>query len=136
MQLEVTKIHWTDSPELPKDIRENCERRGRFGLIAEVRGFENRDDVRGFLAESDLRVFLKPKPQASKDGADPVRLGIGFDPQCYWLSQNVLKIYVPFGKGDIRDLVHGVDYVFHPRNSNSQCQWSVPNELTIRRDRE
>ena len=49
------------------------------------------------------------------------------------LSNNLMRIYVPFGGGDRRDLVNGVTYRFQPRNENPDYRWHVPERLTILR---
>lgn len=138
----VERIRWTDSPDLPEEIRDNCERRGRFGLIADVTGFRDQDSVRNFLAQADLRVYMDVADSGSEGQSDdanekrPMRLGVGFDAGCYWLSNNLLRIYVPFGKGDQRDLVTGVTYRFRPRNDNQDYRWRIPADLTVVRENE
>jgi hypothetical protein len=134
-ELIVRSIVWTDSPDLDPSIRESCREKGRFGLIAEVTGFADREDVAPFLAAADLRVYMEPQvEEGGAGGSEPLRLGIGFDAGCYWLSDDTLLIYVPFGKGDQRDLVKGVVYKFRPRNDNPDHRWAIPRELTIQRD--
>ena len=136
VSLSVEKIQWTDSPDLPDAITENCKRRNRFGLIADIRGFSNQEQLKNFLATTDLRVWMdvadtsEAKP---KDRKDAVRLGVGFDPGCYWVKNSLLRIYVPFGGGDQRDLKQHVVYKFRPRNSNQDYRWVVPDDLTIAR---
>ncbi len=133
--LTVESIQWTDSPELAAEIRENCQRKGRFGLIANVSGVRDQDQLKNFLAEADLRVFLEVGSDQPEEVADQkaTRLGVGFEPGCYWLSNSRLQIYVPFGSGDRRDLVSGVAYEFRPRNSNPDYRWQADG-LTITRD--
>ena len=134
VSVSVEKIHWTDSPDLPDAITENCKRRKRFGLIADVRGFSNQDQLKNFLASTDMRVWMdvadtsQAKPE---DQQNAVRLGIGFDPGCYWVSNNLLRIYVPFGGGDRRDLKQNVVYKFRPQNGNQDYRWIVSDDLTI-----
>ena len=99
-------------------------------------GFDDRNSVPGFIESVDLRVFLYPQPnhKNSKAGRKAVRLGIGFDPGCYWLGSDKLMIYVPFGGGDKRDFVEGVDYEFRPRNNNEGFEWSIEEGLIVMRD--
>lgn len=132
----VEQIHWTDSPNLPESIRENCKKRGRFGLIADVTGFSSQVALKNFLAQADLRVYLHVVKDESADEThlrQPQRLGVGFEPGCYWVSNGLLRIYVPFGPGDKRDLVPGVTYRFEPRNRQKDFQWKVDEEVTIKR---
>lgn len=137
--LTVERIHWTDSPELPESIRENCKQQGRFGLIADVTGFSSQGVVKNFLGQTDLRVYMKVVDDSNAEPGKtntrmPNRLGVGFEPGCYWISSGLLRIYVPFGKGDQRDLVPGVSYRFSPRNDNENFRWQVADDLTIVRD--
>jgi hypothetical protein len=128
----VEKIHWTDSPDLPKQILDSCKRRGRFGLIADVTGFRDQDEIHAFLAQADLRIFMDVESEIP-DGVQASRLGVGFDAGCFWFSNNLLRIYVPFGGGDRRDLVEGVTYSFRPRNETPGFRWHLPEPLTIQR---
>ncbi len=130
--MTVEKIRWTDSPDLPEEIRENCQRRNRFGLIADVTGFRDQDEIRAFLARADLRVYMDVKSDVP-DGVQANRLAVGFDSGCYWLSSNRLRIYVPFGGGDRRDLIEGVTYQFRPQNEAPDYRWHVSESLTIQR---
>lgn len=131
--LTVTALHWTDSPELPAQIRDNCRERGRFGLIADITGFHNRAEVAGLLSDADLRVYLMPA-ESDDTRESPPRLGVGFDPGCYWASDSVLRIYVPFGSGDQRDLVKGIRYDFQPRNDSSYVRWVFKDGLSVIRE--
>ena len=45
-RMKVEKIHWTDSPDLPEAIRRNCKEKGRFGLIADVTGFDGMEQAK------------------------------------------------------------------------------------------
>ncbi len=129
-QLIVDKIWWTDSDELPEDIRKNCERKGRYGLIAKVTGFADRATVPEFLANADARVVLQP------DGFEPDSpqiIGIGFDQGCYWLYEDHLMIYLPFGQSDKEHFEDNKPYVFTPRNDAEGFQW-ISKTLTIVRE--
>lgn len=135
--LNVERIHWTDSNELPPEIKANCQRKGRFGLIAEVTGFRDQTQLRQFLANADMRVHMEVAEEVDQPDPEPgkslVRLGVGFDAGCYWISNNLLRIYVPFGKGDQRDLIPDATYRFRPQNRNPDSVWKTSGELTISR---
>ena len=131
--LTISRLWWTDAADLQKDIRENCRDRGRFGLIAEVVGFEDRNDVPSFLKNADLRVHLEPTASTGPDSKPPARLGVGFDPNCYWLYDKKLMIYVPFGGGDRRDLIEGIPYRVRPRNESKDFVWKTAEFLKVTR---
>ena len=133
LTLSVDEIYWTDSKKLSEDIRENCRRRGRFGLIAKVTGFQDTNQVPEFLESADLRVYLVPTQSPADSAVEPNRLGIGFDPNCYWLGKDSLMIYIPFGRGDQRDLVTGIKYAFQTRNQSENCRWKSGG-LEIKRE--
>jgi len=126
----VEKIYWTDDPDLPDAIVDNCRRRGRFGFIAVVKGSQSKDEFRNFLAEADLRVFANPQGAAGHP-----QLKIGFDPGCFWFSKKGTYIYVPFGGGDKRDLVMNVEYEFKPHDESATTGWKMAEKLTIVRER-
>jgi hypothetical protein len=133
--LSVEQIHWTDSKDLPDEIRENCQRKGRFGLIADVAGFKDGGELDSFLAQADLRVIMEVQDRGEVDDDQNLHeLKIGFDRRCFWVSNNLIRIFVPLGGGDQRDLVKGVTYRFQPRNNVKDFQWLVGDELTIVRD--
>jgi hypothetical protein len=119
----VQELLWTDDEELPGDIVSGCRERGRFGLIAVVEDVEEQKDMTRFLASADLRVWLESPGHP--------RLGIGFEPSCWWFKNHVSYLYVPFGTGDRRDLIEGVDYTASARNEAEGFLWDL--ELRVRR---
>lgn len=127
----VENIYWTDDEKLPEGIRENCRRRGRFGFIAELTGAGSMQEFLDFLENADLRVFMNPQG----DGNHP-QLKIGFDKGCFWVNDNKAYIYVPFGGGDRRDLVKGVEYSFQPRDDSIKKGWQLKKELKAIRTRD
>jgi hypothetical protein len=127
----VEKIYWTDDEALPKSIRENCERRGRFGLIAVVSGCGDRNEFRSFLAEANLHVSLVPLADADKP-----TLKIAFDPGCFWLGNGTAYIYVPFVGDDRRELVKDIEYKFQPRSDKLETGWTLKDELVATRKKD
>ena len=127
----VEKIYWTDDEALHHSIRENCERRGRFGLIAVVSGCGDMNEFRSFLGEADLRVFLAPSANADK-----AMLNMSFDPGCVWLSNGTAYIYVPFGGDDRRELVKGIEYKFQPHSDRLETGWKLNDELVLTRKKD
>jgi len=122
-RVAVRSLRWTDDAALPETILANCEEKGRFGLIAEVTDVGGEDDWRGFLAQADQRVWLEAPGHA--------RLGVGFDPDCWWYQNGTAYIYVPFGAGDRRDLIEGVEYTAVARNEARGYSWRM--DLKVRR---
>ena len=123
--LRVVRFFWTDSEELPRDIRATCARSNRFGLIAHVGDAGSAAKLRSFLASADLRVLLEAKRRKT--------LQIGFDAGCWWFRNDGAWIYVPFGPADRRDLVKGVPYALRPRNAKKGFSWVVDEGLRITR---
>lgn len=122
-ELEVAALHWTDSPELPADIRANCAERGRFGLIAEVVGLQGSDDFASFVDRADRHVSLEAPKHPT--------LETGFDPGCWWYEDERALIYLPFDDDDRRELVEGVEYEAHARNETPGFAWKL--DLRVRR---
>ena len=122
-RLAVQALQWTDDEALPEDILENCAKRGRFGLIARVEDVESQGAFESFLSGADLRVWLESPGHP--------RLGVGFEPGCWWYKSGTVFIYVPFGGGDKRDLVEGVDYKAIARNEAEGFAWEL--DLEVRR---
>ena len=121
--LAVGALLWTDDVALPEDIVSNCAERGRFGLIAKIGDVESSASLKSFLSGADLRVWL--------ESPEHPRLGVGFDPGCWWYRNGEAYIYVPFGAGDRRDLVEGVDYTASARNAIDDFAWEL--NLSVRR---
>ena len=128
-KLIVKSIQWTDAKELPEDIRNNCKAKGRFGLIAEVVGFKDRNDVPEFLEVADLRVHMKPKFEDD----DPQRIRSTFDRGCYWLYEDNLKIYIPFGPSDKVHFKNNKPYEFVVENSVKCFQWKTDGLTIVRK---
>lgn len=122
-RLAVSALQWTDDDALPQDIVAGCKKRGRFGLIAVVEEAGSSGNLKGFLAGADLRVWLESPGHA--------RLGVGFDPGCWWYKNGTAYIYLPFGSADRRDLVEGVDYTAIARNEGDGHSWEL--NLQVRR---
>ena len=120
----VERIFWTDDEALPKTIRENCERRDRFGFIAQLSGVESMDQLRMFLDQADLRVFLEPSNKEL-----PV-VKIGFDKGCIWVDGDQAMIYVPFGPSDIHDLEKNAEYAFVPRDQSAAKGFPLSAHIT------
>ena len=135
-QLTVERIYWTDSADLPSEIVENCKRRGRIGLIAEVTGFSSTDTLQDFLSAADLQWSLNRQPDASdeKIDRDASRLSVRFDTGCYWIQNNRLRIYVPMAAPLQKRLTLNKEYVFVPRNQTVDHRWNVVQGLSIRRE--
>lgn len=127
-QMSIAKVVWTDGPELSDDMRESLRSSERFGLIVCLEGLASSEAFRDFVNASDHRVLLEAQGQPT--------LGVGFDPRCYWYDNGAAWIYVPFGAGDRRDLVRGVEYAFRPRNAHAGLAWVVPADLRVVRQRE
>lgn len=121
LEARVTALHWSDDATLPEDVRDWLVRNDAFGLIARVDGMAGNAGLREFMAEADGRVLLKAEGQQT--------LGIGFHPGCSWWQGDRVLVYVPFGKGDQRDLVAGVSYQFVPRNDAKGAVWRVADDL-------
>lgn len=111
----VHELRWTDDSSLPADIVSNCAERGRYGLIARMDETGSFKSLSSFLAGADLRVWLESEGQP--------RIGIGFDPQCWWYLDGIAYVYMPFGIADRRDFVEGVDYAALPRNGTEGFTW-------------
>ncbi|MEM7315005.1 MAG: hypothetical protein AAF497_17805, partial [Planctomycetota bacterium] len=138
-EIVVKQLHWTDSSELPASIRQGCEERNRFGLIATVAGLSDMDEALKFVRNADLRVYLEPvksKPGDDNTELEAKRLSVAFDGGCFWLYQDTMKIYVPFGPADRRDLSQDIAYRFVPRNSKPHYLWGMPKPLAIERKSE
>ena len=75
--LKITRLFWTDSPELPETIREGCREKGRFGLIARV-DVENSAMFKQFLTDADARACLSPKPRIPRLGYALITAAGGF----------------------------------------------------------
>ncbi|MEE8467991.1 MAG: hypothetical protein V3T22_06020, partial [Planctomycetota bacterium] len=121
--LAVGALFWTDDVALPEDIMSNCAERGRFGLIAKIGDVESSASLKSFLSGADLRVWL--------ESPEHPRLGVGFDPGCWWYRNGEAYIYVPFGAADRCDLVEGVDYTAVARNDIDGFVWEL--DLRVRR---
>ncbi len=120
----VAALHWTDGADLPDEIRAGCAERGRFGLVAEVVGLESQDALRTFLQLADLRLWLEAEGHP--------RLGVGFDAGCWWwYPGGTAFVYVPFGQGDQRELLPGVEYSAVARNGTEGYAWEL--DLSVRR---
>lgn len=121
LSLTVERVHWTDDPELPADILQGCEERGRFGLIAVVSGVEGQDEWRSFLDGADTRVSLEAPGEPE--------LGVGFERGCWWYKNGSVFIYLPFGQTDRRDLREGVVYSVRARNEETNFLWDMELEI-------
>jgi hypothetical protein len=121
--LAVGALLWTDDSALPADIVSSCAERGRFGLIARIEDVESSASLASFLSGADLRVWLESPEHA--------RLGVGFDPGCWWYRDGSAYIYLPFGAGDKRDLVERIDYAVIARNANDGFAWEL--DLSVSR---
>ncbi|MEL7499650.1 MAG: transglutaminase domain-containing protein [Planctomycetota bacterium] len=127
----VEKIYWTDDEALPNSIRENCKRRGRFGLIAVVSGCGDQREFRSFLGQADLRVHLAPSANADKP-----TINITFDPGCFWLSNDTAYIYVPIAAENRRELVKDIKYSFQPQSDKLETGWKLEDELGVTRKKD
>jgi hypothetical protein len=119
-KISVDGLHWTDDASLPRDIRESCAERGRFGLIASVRGVTDAAWLREFLSRTDLQVFM--------EAAGHTRLSTTLDVGCWWIKNGHTYIYLPLGEGDRSTLARGVEYQVSARNANAgfRCELSLP----------
>ena len=68
-------------------------------VITDVTGFSSQGSLKNFLAQTDLRVYMNVADDTNAESGtkskQPIRLGVGFEPGCYWLSNDLLRIYVP-----------------------------------------
>lgn len=121
-RLTVSAVHWTDAPELPKDIVEGCKRSGRFGLIAVIEDLSSSKAFTSFLDKADTRVFLEAE--------EVPRLGVHFERGCSWFKNGTVYAYLPFGGADRRDLRDGVSYRVEARNGADHHFWDIDLEVT------
>jgi hypothetical protein len=119
--LKVTRLLWTDSNELPQNIREQNQERGRFGLMAHVQ-VENSKVFGEFLKQADARVLMEAKNYPT--------LKISFDPGCWWFENGAAWIYVPFGPSDRQDLKPNVSYRVIPQNHAENFLWNLDQNIT------
>jgi len=119
----IERLHWTDDSDLPRDILENCVERGRFGLIARVRGAEDGGWLKDFLAGADGRIFL--------DADGHARISTALDSGCWWFKNDVAYVYLPFGQADRSALAKGVEYRASARNENAGYRLEL--ELSVSR---
>jgi hypothetical protein len=119
--LKVTRVLWTDSNELPQNIREQNQERGRFGLMAHVQ-VENSKAFRDFLERADARVLMEAEKHPT--------LKINFDPGCWWFENGAAWIYVPFGPSDRQDLKPNISYRVIPQNHAENFLWNFDQNIT------
>ena len=122
-RLSVEALLWTDDKDLPQDIVAGCKKSSRFGLIAVVVNVESFEFMKNFLSRADLRVWLESQEHP--------RLGVGFDPGCWWFKNGTVFIYLPFGAVDRCDFLKGVDYTAVARNEAEGPRWDLA--LAVRR---
>jgi transglutaminase-like putative cysteine protease len=120
-RLHVARLFWSDDPALHEDIQASVAKHGRFGLFARVTGIPSSDALREVLGQGDRRVWLEAP------GAP--RLGIGFDPGCWWYSNGTAHVYLPFGAADRRDLREGVEYAVVARNRTDGYAWEIDHTI-------
>ena len=124
MRLIVERIFWTDDENLPKSIRENCRKRGRFGLIARVSGVTDSDELTKFLAQCDRRASLQPTKKGSHKSV-PMK----FDTGCLWLKNSTIHIFVEIDRENRKQLQLKAKYFFQPENQTAQKGWKVNAKL-------
>ncbi len=100
----IEALTWSDDPALPPDVFAGLGPRGRFGLVASVRGVDDQGELRALLAIAPRRVWLEAEGHPS--------LGVALDEGYWWWRgrDEGALVYVPFGPADRRDLALGVRY--------------------------
>ena len=119
--LTVKSLLWTDSRELPDDIRQSCQERGRHGLIAVVRDADGSGALRSFLQNADLGIQLEARREKA--------LTVEFDRNCWWFKNDTAYIYVPFSGGNRNALRKGVKYAATARNERKGFTWKMDLEV-------
>jgi transglutaminase superfamily protein len=119
--LKITRLFWTDSPELPQNIQEGCREKGRFGLIAYAE--VERALFKQFLTDADAHVLLEPETQ-------DLPLKVRVDHGCWWFQERAAWVYLPFGPADRRDLKPGVPYRVRAENHTDHSRWDVDLRVT------
>jgi hypothetical protein len=113
--LTIDRIVWSDSPEFPKEMREE-----RLVLLAHVREWNGFEKMKRFTASADPAFVLEA------DGQRPVRLraatgGITSDD-----GSTRFVVLIPEGEP-----VRGVEYTLRPMNANPRYAWRIA--LTVSR---
>ena len=117
---------WTDSEQLPNNIRDNLTRSGRFGLIARLEGLGSSDRLGRLLRTADRRVVLESEGRAS--------LEVELDPGCRWFQQGMAWVYLPIGLEARRGLVAAASYRAIPRNGSALLHWKIARDVVSGRN--
>ncbi len=129
-KIVISDVYWTDDEQLPKAIRDNCQRRDRFGCIAILDGVQGMDEFLEFMSRTNLEVNLVPEK------SDQVTIEGTFDPGCFWLKSNGKAfIYVPISESQRKNVVLNSIYSFKAKDPSS-TGWGQSNKLVLTRKKQ
>ncbi len=125
LEWKFERVLWTDSPDLPQGILENCAKSGRFGLIAVIPTAKSSRQVSRVIHESPVRLGLRADKRPT--------IELHMDHGCIWNRNGFAYVYIPLKGAAKQKLVPGADYRLAALESGELANsWEVDVAVPVR----